>query len=592
MRSRAARFVSWGLGVSIAFALGVPIAACEDDVTITPPNLEFEAGAPSTTPPSQRPVDASLSDAPDLSDAGVDAQADSAPPPACNDGKIDPGETCDPLASCPTSCPPVACQLRTLENAGTCTAACKDGAMQTQCINGDGCCPPTCNANNDDDCKAKCDNGVIEGAETCDPLASCPTTCPAIGCQLRTLQNAGTCTAACVSSGNIIACVNGDGCCPAACNATNDSDCQPGCGNNVIEPGETCDPLASCPTKCAPNPQNACMLRKLINANTCQAQCVDDALQTQCINNDGCCPPGCNANTDNDCKPVCDNSVVEPGETCDPLASCPSTCPQQGCQLYKLENPKTCQAVCSPSAIQTACINGDGCCPAGCNANNDNDCTAKCDNGVVEPGETCDPIASCPKCATPAYACQVNKGSPKTCDVACNVPILTCGDSDSCCPYQTAAACGPAEDKDCVTEKWQSTQSATSYDTTKGCMNIVVGNIQPNAWYDFTTCVPVGVGAGSGDPDIVAVTDDQKVSYPVFNADCTDPNAIPNLAGWSCKNQKGDLVMPCASPNAGGFRAGPSTKTFTVSICPKNKDLANGGRGSFHIWYNATVVPQ
>jgi cysteine-rich repeat protein len=38
----------------------------------------------------------------------------------------------------------------------------------------------------------------------------------------------------------------------------------------------------------------------------------------------------------------------------------------------------------------TACVNGDGCCPSGCNANNDNDCASVCGNQVVEPGEVCD----------------------------------------------------------------------------------------------------------------------------------------------------------------------------------------------------------
>jgi cysteine-rich repeat protein len=39
---------------------------------------------------------------------------------------------------------------------------------------------------------------------------------------------------------------------------------------------------------------------------------------------------------------------------------------------------------------QTVCSNGDGCCPTGCNAANDSDCTAVCGNSVVEPNEVCD----------------------------------------------------------------------------------------------------------------------------------------------------------------------------------------------------------
>src|SRR5207253_1599237 len=31
----------------------------------------------------------------------------------CGNGKIDPGETCDPVAACKTECPPMGCQLQT-----------------------------------------------------------------------------------------------------------------------------------------------------------------------------------------------------------------------------------------------------------------------------------------------------------------------------------------------------------------------------------------------------------------------------------------------------------------------------------------------
>jgi cysteine-rich repeat protein len=37
-----------------------------------------------------------------------------------------------------------------------------------------------------------------------------------------------------------------------------------------------------------------------------------------------------------------------------------------------------------------ACMGGDGCCPAGCNHNNDGDCAPVCGNGAVETGERCD----------------------------------------------------------------------------------------------------------------------------------------------------------------------------------------------------------
>ena len=36
----------------------------------------------------------------------------------------------------------------------------------------------------------------------------------------------------------------------------------------------------------------------------------------------------------------------------------------------------------------SACATGDNCCPTGCNATNDAECGAVCDNGTLEPGET------------------------------------------------------------------------------------------------------------------------------------------------------------------------------------------------------------
>jgi hypothetical protein len=167
--------------------------------------------------------------------------------PVCGNGTIESGEECDPPGSCPTACPNQGCTRFVLEgSAEKCTARCQDMGQQTSCLPGDGCCPTSCNATNDSDCAIKCDNGVREGQETCDPLSSCPTACPPQGCQLRRLINAGICMAACTNDRQQTACMNGDGCCPSACNSTNDSDCQPRCGNGVVENGESCDPVSQC----------------------------------------------------------------------------------------------------------------------------------------------------------------------------------------------------------------------------------------------------------------------------------------------------------------------------------------------------------
>jgi len=155
-----------------------------------------------------------------------------------------------------------------------------------------------CSAN----CSALCDDHIACTLDTCDPSGGCrhtPITSPR----------------------------NGDGCCPPGANAGNDSDCAAACGDGVISPGETCDPgiPGSCPTTC--DDKNACTRDTLVDGGTCHARCEFTEI-TEPANFDGCCPPGANANNDSDCKPMCGNGILEPGEQCDPpnSATCDANC--------------------------------------------------------------------------------------------------------------------------------------------------------------------------------------------------------------------------------------------------------------------------
>jgi len=237
-----------------------------------------------------------------------------------------------------------------------------------------------------------------------------------------------------------------DGCCPGGCTAANDTDCTPRCGNGALEAGEQCDPPGACPAAC---PSRACTLYRLEgSAQTCTAVCVEASQETACMPDDGCCPAGCTSNNDSDCLVVCGNGVKEPNETCDPLATCPTTCRDQGCQLRKLVNAGTCAAQCVNDRQETACASGDGCCPATCNSTNDGDCAVACNNGVKEQGETCEPVAECTRrqtaCRSDRNTIRTGSGSAAACTFQCRESPRPCGPGDDACP----AGCG--RDLDCL----------------------------------------------------------------------------------------------------------------------------------------------
>ncbi len=154
--------------------------------------------------------------------------------------------------------------------------------------------------------------------------------------------------------------------------------------------GETCDPPSTCPTSC--DDGDPCTEDSLIgSAANCNAECQHGAI-TSCVGGDGCCPGGCDSGNDSDCSAVCGNGVQDAGETCDPPSSCPTSCPDPNpdpCIEGRLiGDANNCTAECTSRTI-TSCAGGDLCCPSGCNAANDGDCSPVCPNGVCEAGEGC-----------------------------------------------------------------------------------------------------------------------------------------------------------------------------------------------------------
>jgi cysteine-rich repeat protein len=316
----------------------------------------------------------------------------------CGDGEVTGDEHCDTAidegaGACPTACAPLdACTPQVRVGEG-CATRC-DPREITDRVTGDGCCPYGANATEDGDCPSICGNGVVEPGETCDPSSSCPETCTTTNACLMAVAagSAGECTATCTLV-PVTTCTGGDGCCPDGCSQANDSDCSAACGDRIVDPsaGETCEPNPlsgrgpRCPSSC--DDGNACTtdVRTGSSAN-CNVVCTHTAI-TQPQNGDGCCPPGANANNDSDCSPVCGNGVREGTELCD--GNCPTSCNDGIACTADTVTGTACNRRCTFTDITTP-QNGDGCCPPGAHANNDDDCAPVCGNGEVEPGELCD----------------------------------------------------------------------------------------------------------------------------------------------------------------------------------------------------------
>ncbi|HXJ22595.1 MAG TPA: hypothetical protein VMT03_20420 [Polyangia bacterium] len=323
--------------------------------------------------------------------AGCTAASDPDCSSTCGDGHVQAGEACDTAitsgaGACPKSCDDGdPCTDDRLLSAGTCQAVCVHLPITLPAA-GDGCCPSGATFLADADCAPACGNGVVEApVEKCDPAVagSCPTTCPTGGsCTTVTLRgSASNCSAACVAT-PIVTCVNRDGCCPAGCTAATDTDCPIICGDGVVETGETCDRAitAGLPGACAAtcDDGDACTTDLASGSiSNCTRTCLNAPI-TACLSGDGCCPPGCTAANDSDCAPLCNDGIIEAGETCDPPTTCPTTCPDDGdaCTIERLVgDPAQCTSACQHVPI-TACSGStrDGCCPSICTAATDSDC--------------------------------------------------------------------------------------------------------------------------------------------------------------------------------------------------------------------------
>jgi hypothetical protein len=220
------------------------------------------------------------------------------------------------------------------------------------------------------------------------------------------------------------------------------------CGDGTRDADERCDTgipsgqPGACPSDCTLS--EMCGAAQL-EGSGCQAECKVYAVSAF-QSGDMCCPTGADANSDGDCMAMCGNGIVEGEELCD--GNCPS-CDAIACwRPVSQGDPAMCNFQCTMEPIAD-CIAGDGCCPDGCSSATDSDCSATCGNGVVDPGELCEPNSATP-CPT---VCENNgcmrgvfTGSEANCNRACMpVAITTPIHGDGCCPPGATAN----NDRDC-----------------------------------------------------------------------------------------------------------------------------------------------
>jgi hypothetical protein len=232
-----------------------------------------------------------------------------------------------------------------------------------------------------------------------------------------------------------------------------------GCGDGRVESGEECDSAiprgepGACPTRCAG--EGVCAPAVLLG-DGCLRRCVVQPIEVA-HHEDGCCPDGVSASDDVDCA-LCGDGLIGQGETCDPPGTClaPANCASQNACIVGTVTgaPESCDVRCELSSV-VACEDDDDCCPAGCDAGNDDDCSLACGDGIVDAKtETCEPTSAsdpCPESCDDGDACTEDHatGSAFNCNYDCShSSILLPRAGDGCCP-RTADA---QNDSDCIAE--------------------------------------------------------------------------------------------------------------------------------------------
>lgn len=310
-----------------------------------------------------------------------------------------------------------------------------------------------------------------------------------------------------------------DDCVGGKCQHTNVDDNTP-CTGGICCSG-TCA-LATCSIDTDCDDSNACTIDTCYNGETCSAYCGHQDI-TECINDDGCCPAGCNVNNDNDCPHVCGDGYCAgslEGEDCN---TCPADCISGGgtCEAcWK----GVCDGVCNPKKEDSSCADcnpgyccGDHVCEGNENVNN---CLVDC--GCKSEAD-CDDSEQCT-----TDACNLQTGE-------CGNTWPACGLSDGCC----GPTCGHPEDPDCP--------AAACGD--RYCAGEALGE-------DCSTCPEDCLGKTSGNP---------KERYCCGNGICEPTGEDANSCPVDCTGSAGGARERLPSPRESEF---PLVWTMEIMLIP------------------------
>ena len=371
---------------------------------------------------------------------GANAITDADCKPACGNGVLEAGESCDPkIASGKGKCPTLAdCDdkdscTKDAVVGSLCSVKCSHLKLTANPTAKDGCCPKGATSLTDKDCKPVCGNGVLEAGESCDSgITSGAGKCPTLKdcddkdvCTKDALDGSG-CNVSCKHTAYAANTAAKDGCCPKGASSLTDKDCPAGCGNGILEAGETCDPgittgKGKCPTIKDCDDADPCT-KDSLTGGACTLKCHNTLLPVNPSAKDGCCPSGANSTTDPDCLPLCGNGILESGEQCDTgITSGPGKCKTLAdcddgdkCTVDTLVG-SGCSSKCSNAANQPDPNKKDGCCPPGHSQTTDADCLPPCG-----PDKTTGCIDLCKGITCPTgYYCKsgkCHKGNTKAAD--------------------------------------------------------------------------------------------------------------------------------------------------------------------------------